>query len=223
MLTKIVDFQEVIVSGRWRVELFTDIATAIVESRWPLVTIRELADESSEAISPAECDSDTVLYVGLENVEPVTGEPVGLELREKTSVKSRSKVFKAGDILYGRLRPYLRKAFLAGPPFQKGICSTEFIVLTPNKNAILPEVLRAMLVSKQLTDELARFQIGAALPRISSRDFFSLELPLPPLAIQGQWAKKLFELSVVVRKARQQIQSFPNQLDGFLSQMIIGA
>lgn len=222
MITKIVDFQEVLVSGRWRVELFTDIAAAIVESRWPLVTIRELADESSEAILPAECEGETLLYVGLENVESVTGEPVGLEARDKASVKSRSKVFKSGDILYGRLRPYLRKAFLVGPPFQKGICSTEFIVLTPNKKVILPEVLRAMLVSKQLTAELARFQIGAALPRISSRDFFSLELPMPPLAIQNQWAEKLFELSVGVRKARQQIQSFPSQLDGFLNEMIIG-
>ena len=79
-----------------------------------------------------------------------------------------------------------------------------------------------MLVSKQLTDELARFQIGAALPRISSKDFFSLQLPLPPLPVQDQWAEKLSELSAAVRMARQQIQSFPNQLDGVLNQMIKG-
>jgi len=222
MFSKIIDFQDLPPSGRWRVELFTDVTAAVVDSRWPLVRIRELADESSDAILPAECDGDTVLYVGLENVESVTGEPVDLEVRDKASVKSRSKVFKSGDILYGRLRPYLRKAFLAQHPFKKGICSTEFIVLTPKKSVVLPDVLRAMLVSKQLTDELARFQIGAALPRISAKDFFSLQLPLPPLAVQEQWAKKLSDLSVLVRKARQQIQSFPNQLDGFLNEMIIG-
>jgi restriction endonuclease S subunit len=80
-----------------------------------------------------------------------------------------------------------------------------------------------MLVSKQLTDELARFQIGAALPRISSRDFFALRLPLPPLAIQDQWAKKLFDLSAVVRKARKHIESFPDQLDSSLNEMISAA
>ena len=132
MFSKIVNFQDVIASGRWRVELFTDITAAVIDSRWPLVTVKELADEL-EAILPAECDGETVLYVGLENVESVTGEPVDVQARDKASVKSRSKVFKSGDILYGRLRPYWRKAFLAQPPFIKGICSTEFIGSLPQR------------------------------------------------------------------------------------------
>ena len=189
-------------------------------SHWPLVAIGELADESSEAILPSDYIGDSLLYVGLENVESVTGEPVGLEARDKVSVKSRSKVFCRGDILYGRLRPYLRKAFLVVSPFEKGICSTEFIVLKPKLTVVVPEVLRALLVSKQLTDELARFQIGAALPRISSRDFFSLRIPLPPLGIQRKWASRLASLSGTVQAARQTIKEFPEQLDRILNEMV---
>jgi type I restriction enzyme S subunit len=219
MISTIVDFEDVVACERWRVELFTDVNSSAVESHWPLVAISELADESSEAILPSDCIGDSLLYVGLENVESVTGEPVSLETRGKDSVKSRSKVFCGGDILYGRLRPYLRKAFLAVPPFEKGICSTEFIVLKPKLNVVVPEVLRALLVSKQLTDELARFQIGAALPRISSRDFFSLRLPLPPIDVQKKWARRLATLSETVQAARRTVQEFPDRLDGILNEM----
>src|SRR5262245_61588851 len=117
MISKIVDFENLVACGRWRVELFTDVNPAAVESHWPLVAISELADEVSGAILPSDCIGESVLYIGLENVESVTGEPVGLKMRNKESVKSRSKVFSSGNILYGRLRPYLRKAFLATPPF----------------------------------------------------------------------------------------------------------
>ena len=219
MISKIVDFKDIVACERWRVELFTDISSAAVKSHWPMVSIGELADGSSEAILPAECLGESVLYIGLENVESVTGEPVSLELRNKESVKSRSKVFSFGNILYGRLRPYLRKAFLASPPFENGICSTEFIVLKPRTEIVVPEVLRALLVSKQLTDELARFQIGAALPRISSRDFFSLRIPLPPMEIQKNWAGSLRNLSETIQAARRTIQEFPEKLDGILNQM----
>jgi len=218
MISTIVDFDDVLASERWRVELFTDVNSSIVESHWPLVAISELADESSEAIQPSDCKGESVLYIGLENVESVTGEPVGLETRSKESVKSRSKVFSSGNILYGRLRPYLRKAFLAAPPFENGICSTEFIVLKPKLKVVVPEVLRALLVSKQLTDELARFQIGAALPRIASRDFFSLRLPLPPIEVQKKWARRLVTLSETVQAARRTVQEFPDRLDEILNE-----
>lgn len=219
MISTIVDFEDVVACERWRVELFTDVSSPAVDSHWPLVAISELADESSEAILPSDCIGDSVLYVGLENVESVTGEPVNLETRCKDSVKSRSKVFCTGDILYGRLRPYLRKAFLAVPPFENGICSTEFIVIKPKLDVVAPEVLRALLVSKQLTKELARFQIGAALPRISSRDFFSLRLPLPPIDIQKKWASRLQKLSETVQEARRTVQEFPERLDEILNEM----
>ncbi|QLH38562.1 MAG: hypothetical protein HWD60_05810 [Defluviicoccus sp.] len=53
-----------------------------------------------------------------------------LNTQPANELKSLSSVFKAGDILYGRLRPYLNKVFR--PEFD-GLCSAEFIVLVPNK------------------------------------------------------------------------------------------
>src|SRR5438034_10967700 len=100
-------------AGRWRVEIFTDDNSQNIVSRWPTVRIAEVAEESSTAVDPQAHEDYNFLYVGLENVESVTGDAVDLHKRDKGEIKSRSKVFGKDYVLYGRLRPYLRKVFWA--------------------------------------------------------------------------------------------------------------
>jgi len=187
-----------------------------------MVPLADIAAESTEAILPAEWPTDAVVYVGLENVEPVTGEPVGLEQRSRADIRSRSRVFGKGQLLYGRLRPYLRKVFLAAPPFERGICSTEFIVMSPNTKIVVPELLRALLASPAATAQLARFQIGAALPRISARDFFSISLPIPPLDVQQAWLQTALRLRLEYRDAKQVVNRYPNAFDTSVNSLIAG-
>lgn len=218
--TATVPFQELDHFGRWRVEVFTDRVDPQRGGKWERVPLSELAVESSEAILPSEYATEQVLYVGLENVESVTGEPVDLRPREKEEIKSRSKLFRDGYVLYGRLRPYLRKVLLATPPYHEGICSTEFIVLIPNVERILPELLRAVLASEVISKDLARFQIGAALPRISPKDFFSLRIPLPPMKVQREYLARLKETSVAIRRAKKQLRELPLRIDAAVLELL---
>ncbi len=219
---KIVSFDELIRAEKWRVEIFMDANESSLRSQWPLLPISELAIESYEAILPCDLNEELIIYIGLENVEAVTGEPVNLEKRHKSLIRSRSKLFTRGQILYGRLRPYLRKAFLAVPPFEIGICSTEFIVISPNTDVILPQLLRTLLVSHAVTEQLAKFQSGVALPRISSKDFFSLSLPVPPLHIQHMWLEQASLIENEYREARERVRIYPSKLDSSLEDLITG-
>ena len=223
MIAKVVALRDLIQARRWKVEIFTDASGLDLGSNWPSLPMADLATESTLAVAPSELGEETVFYVGLENVEPVTGEPIALERRPPSLIRSRSKVFERGQVLYGRLRPYLRKAFLASPPYDKGICSTEFLVLCTNTNLILPEVLRALLISQAMTQQISRFQVGAALPRISSRDFFSLSLPVPPMEAQETWLRNLATMEAAYRTARNLVSSYPAQLDVSLEALTMGA
>jgi type I restriction enzyme S subunit len=53
-------------------------------------------------------------------------------------VRSNKGRFRKGDILYGKLRPYLDKAVVA--PFD-GVCSTELLVLDPDADRVDPKFL----------------------------------------------------------------------------------
>ena len=105
--------------------------------------------------------------------------------------------------MYGRLRPYLRKALLVEKEYSWGLCSTELLVLRPKKDVICGIFLRELLVSKPLTDVICRFQSGAALPRISAEDLLAIQVPVP--SIQEQ--RRIATAVVSIRKRRQWLKA----------------
>ncbi len=207
--------------GRWRVEIFTDDNSHNIVSKWPTVRIAEIAEESTTAIDPHAHEDDKFLYVGLENVEPVTGDAVDLQKRAKGEIKSRSKVFGRDYVLYGRLRPYLRKVFWAERDYSVGLCSTEFIVLKPAKDKVLPSVLRAILASEAIAKQLARLQIGAALPRVSPSDFFRASVPLPPMEVQEKMAEKFTALKTERLRLKARLLENPAEIDQIVVDMAL--
>lgn len=221
MRTAEISATELFNTGRWRVEIFTDDNSHNMVSKWPTVRIADIADESNTAIAPNDHEDEEFYYVGLENVEPVTGDAVGLQKRGREEIKSRSKVFGKDYVLYGRLRPYLRKVFLADGEYSAGLCSTEFIILKPKKEKILPSVLRAILASEAIAKQLARLQIGAALPRVSSSDFFRASIPLPPIKVQEEIAKKLNALKTERLRLKTRMVENPAEIDRVVADLAL--
>jgi hypothetical protein len=218
--SRVVALPDLLAVDRWRVEIFTDVRIAGRSKCWPAVQMAEVVTESTEAVSPEDLIAEDVLYVGLENVEPVTGHAITLGPRPVASVKSRSKVFRQGQVLYGRLRPYLRKVFLASPPYVAGICSTEFLVLDVHPSKAIPEFVRALLASREVAEQLARFQIGAALPRVSAKDFLTLKVPLPPLGVQQEWLATHHRAEKAYLAAKKQVDAFPGKIDEELEKLL---
>ncbi len=208
-------------AGRWRVEIFTDDNSHNIGSKWPSVRIADIAEESNAAIAPKDHQEEPFYYVGLENVESVTGDGVGLQKRGREDIKSRSKVFGKDYVLYGRLRPYLRKVFWAEGEYSAGLCSTEFIILKPSQEKILPSVLRAILASEAIAKQLARLQIGAALPRVSSADFFRASIPLPPMKVQEEIAKKLSALKTERLRLKIRMVENPAEIDRIVADLAL--
>lgn len=88
---------------------------------WVKTTLGEIAEPSRERASPTEFPA--MPYVGLENIEPdamrLVGHVYGRDAR------SSAIRFSRGDVLYGKMRPYLNKVWVA--EFD-GLCSAEFLV-----------------------------------------------------------------------------------------------
>ena len=89
---------------------------------WARTLLSQLVEPRTERVDPRDCDE--YRYLGLEQVEPHTSRVLGYV--DATTMHSSAVRFRAGDVLYGRLRPYLNKVVLAS---QSGIASAEFIVL----------------------------------------------------------------------------------------------
>lgn len=210
MKTRTILISDLTEAGKWRADLHVHSDSEIKSDRFELLAIGEIVVESKEATEPAALDGQ-FYYIGLENIEPVTGDGNGIELVTAESVRSRSKVFEDGDILYGRLRPYLRKAFYVEEPYKQGLCSTEFLVLKPKTNMILPLFLREVLVSDMVTELVTRMQGGAALPRISSKDLLGIKVPVPPLSYQKECVAKIEKARTQRNELLQRIEALSRE------------
>lgn len=215
MISSSANFSILCSHDRWKVEFFLPTEGEPNElklSKKNLVPLRHLVEERKETISPAALGDSIINYVGLEHIQPFTGELTGFSPRTASSVKSRSKVFNPGDTLYGRLRPNLNKVWVAYGDVAEGICSTEFFVLIPAANRIRPVVLRYLLSSNYVQHYVTRLLTGTALPRIDLDDLLAIEVPVPDMETQQRLEKKLLEDFARLVELRARLEKMPEQI-----------
>ena len=125
-------------------------------------------------ISKLAAKPDDSLYVGLQHVESWTGRLL-LETQPE-SVHSLVSIFAAGDVLIGKLRPYLAKA--ARPDFD-GVCTSEILPLRPTPGSF-QSYLMYCLLSEPYIRWLDSLTYGAKMPRVSPDQIGNSNAPVPP-------------------------------------------
>ena len=125
-------------------------------------------------------ESKTVPYIGLEHIESHTGRltknPADIMCHSLAGVDEVriGTTFRRGDVLFGKLRPYLGKAWVA--EFD-GICTTEALVLRPH--AIEPGFLRNILLSSNILASINAATLGSRMPRAEWEYIGNVHVPVP--------------------------------------------
>ena len=125
-------------------------------------------------------------YVGLENIESATGRYVQRADQSETEIAqdssmgdSQCSMFEQGDVLFGKLRPYLAKAWIAS---FSGRCSTELLPLDPKDYC--SEFLLYVLLSKPFIDTVDQSTFGSKMPRADWNFIGNIPIPSPPRPVQ---------------------------------------
>lgn len=147
--------------------------------------------------------SNEIKYIGLEHLEKDKG-IVGFSSADK--VKSTKNAFQEGQILYGRLRPYLNKHDIAS---FSGVCSTDILVFEAS-----------VLVANVLVDKFFNLPFfieyvvanskGINLPRVSEETVLNTTFPLPPLLEQQRIVERIEELFAKLDEAKERLQEVAN-------------
>lgn len=177
----------------------------IKKKKW--CRLQDVVDNEKTIVSSISKD-DT--YIGLENIDGETGEYV--PMKEKEYISSAA-LFKKGDILFPKLRPYLNKAYRA--EFD-GCCSTEFHIFQAHN--IHPDFLTIVLRSNIVLAQTKHLMTGNTLPRLQTTDIDNLTIPCPDMEIQEKIvsmvsktktiAKQLQkEGNVLLEEAKQKVES----------------
>jgi len=154
-----------------------------IPAHWRVVRLGEVATLSTKAIDPANAGAKR--YIGLEHIEP--GNIRIQHWGKAVDVRSLKTAFQRGDVLYGKLRPYLDKAVL---PEWDGICSTDILVIKA-QNGLLPEFLAYLVHTSQFIEYAVSTTTGVNHPRTSWKALQKFPIPLPPLEEQREIARML--------------------------------
>lgn len=131
--------------------------------------LADLCDLVAAHVNPADRPDD--LYVGLEHI--ASGRFVRQGEGRAADVHSAKHAFQPGDVLYGKLRPYLDKAILVS---DVGICTTELLVLRPKKD-VDPRFLVGVVHTPSFLQYAVTGTTGVQHPRTSWRHISNFELP----------------------------------------------
>lgn len=150
-------------------------------TNWPEKRFKFIAHLRNERIDAA---SDHADYLGLENIQSWTGTLLPSTTSEISeagdSALGTANVFRSGDVLFGKLRPYLAKAYHAD---RDGVCSTELLVLDPQPE-LHPRYLLYSILSPTFVGLVDASTFGAKMPRANWEFIGSMNLPVPAYETQ---------------------------------------
>ena len=147
---------------------------------WLDGTLSSLVDIVNEHCDPTTTDERP--YIALEHL--AQGEPRLLGWDRAGNATSTKAVFRVGDLLFGKLRPNLKKAVTA--PFA-GVCSTDILVLRP-KAAGARDFVRHIAHWGPLREHAISTASGTKMPRTSWYLIAPFEFAIPPLPEQRKIA-----------------------------------
>ena len=131
--------------------------------------------------------------VGLEHLIP---EEVTLTQWEENSDNTFTKIFRKGDVLFGRRRAYLKKAAVAP---MDGICSGDITVISAKPDMIKPELLPFVIQNDDFFDFAVEKSAGSLSPRAKWQHLKDYEFNLPDLDEQGRLAEILWAMQETKR------------------------
>ncbi|MCB5275917.1 Type-1 restriction enzyme EcoKI specificity protein [Arthrobacter sp. SO5] len=169
----------------------------------------------SEKVSPA--DAPDANYIGLEHIEAHSRRVLGRG--SGRDVRSEKVAFRAGDLLYGKLRPYLNKVAL--PDFD-GIASTDILVFQDTADLTV-EYLARVMNSNAFVQFAHQSSAGMELPRTSWKSLSQFELAVPPLPEQRRIVQRLAAVEERRTTARDNLNRARGLLTNYRQAVLVAA
>lgn len=162
--------------------------------------------------------SESLVKIGLENIESKTGKFI----ETSTEFEGNGVAFSKRNIVYGKLRPYLQKVWLA--EFD-GNAVGDFFIFESKKNAI-PTFIKYLMLSDGFTKEADGSTVGAKMPRVSSSFILTMHYCLPSIeeqqAIVEYLTKRCDSLDIALSKAQYQVELLQEYKQSLITEVVTG-
>ena len=184
------------------------------ECKWEQVIFGDVSKLSSKKYNPLKANQ-CLPCIELEHLDQGSGRIIGsANASELASIKNH---FEAGSVLFGKLRPYLRK--YARPDFE-GVCSTEIWVFKTTSK-LLDEYLFHFVQTDKFISE-ANKSSGSKMPRADWGVISELVIKIPNLKEQQKIATVLTNADKEIELLEQQLADLQQEKKALMQVLLTG-
>lgn len=162
----------------------------------------EVLVRHNEVVHPGERKGEAT-FVGLEHIEPNSGRRTGSVPIDLGKLTGRKPTFRRGQIVYGYLRPYLNKVWVA--EFD-GYSSVDQFAFDVRSEIADTEFVAAFMRSETFLRRSSIVTTTGQLPRIGTEEIAAVPIELPPVDVQRRIAGAIAEQLAAVDSARRAAQ-----------------
>lgn len=179
--------------------------------------IGDIISIRNELIRPTDGETGELSFIGLQHIEPHTGRRIGKDVLNAETLKGRKFIFSPGEIVYGYLRPYLNKVWIAD---QDGVCSVDQYVIQPDMQSIVTKYLANFMRSPVFLGKANELTHNLMLPRLRSGLLKSIEIPVPEIEEQHRIVKYLEAVQAKITALRALQSETGTALDQLLPSVL---
>lgn len=178
--------------------------------------------QTKPKISPKDI-TDDMWSLDLEDIQKESGAILTRTTASERKITGDKVLFYKGQVLYSKLRPYLKKILIAP---KNGICTPELVPF--NTYLVYANYIVYVLRSPHIDYVVNSVTYGVKMPRVGTETMVNLLIPLPPLSEQKRIVAKIEELlpligryAVAYEKLEQFNAKFPEDMKKSLLQYAI--
>ncbi|WP_323876986.1 restriction endonuclease subunit S [Aeromonas hydrophila] len=190
----------------------------VIPDSWAATNLGSIVDYGkTQKCELADID-DVTWVVELEDIEKDTSRIISRGYTPARDFKSSKNIFNKGDILYGKLRPYLNKVVMAD---ENGVCSTEIIPINAEP-LVINKYIFYWVKSHRFLDYVNDVSYGVNMPRLGTSDGLNAPFILAPFAEQKEIVDRLDKLLAQVEVTQARLARIPDIIKQF-SQSVLAA
>jgi len=187
------------------------------QTNWSTKSIGELVSIVSGQVDPQIEPYASLPHVNGEVIESGTCRLLPCRLAKDDGVKSGKFHFKAGTLLYSKIRPYLKKSVQV--PFE-GICSADIYAFESIDKELEPRFFMYALISPQFTDYANSLSGRTRMPKLNQKQLLAYQMSYPPLPEQRRIVAYLDELQAKIDGLKKLQAEAQKELDSLLSSIL---
>jgi len=188
-----------------------------VPEGWERKIFGDIGEQIRDIVSPEDLEPDTP-YIGLEHMPRRS---ISLSTWGRAADVSSSKNrFRAGEILFGKIRPYFHKVGIA---FVEGVASSDAIVIRPASEELRSLVLMTASSDGFVAQASQTMKEGSKMPRADWKVMEQYQVALPHPGLLNAFNSLIIPITEQLRTLTFQNQKLQTARDILLPRLMSGA